>query len=90
MRSSNEKDKVLYVLTIIGGGILWVTLGNGKISLKVSMAAIEQKEVVYFSLLIRRSSCRSADFAVNLHEERAVDPDKAKWFMSEGSLPSFL
>jgi hypothetical protein len=25
-----------------------------------------------------------SDFAVNLHE-RAVNPDKAKWFMGEGS-----
>jgi cytochrome c oxidase subunit 3 len=24
-----------------------------------------------------------------LHEEEQLTPDKAKWFMSEGSLPSF-
>jgi hypothetical protein len=54
------------------------------------MGLLRQKEVVYFSLLIRKVIVSLADFAVNLHEEREqLTPDKAKWFMGEGSLPSF-
>jgi hypothetical protein len=54
MRSSNEKIRLcLYVLNHIGGGI-FVGHRFGKISLKVSMGLLRQKEVVYFSLLIRK------------------------------------
>jgi cytochrome c oxidase subunit 3 len=63
-------------LTIIGGGIfVGSQVWNGKFLLETKGSLL--------SLLIR-SSCRSSDFAVNLHE-RAVNPDKAKWFMGEGS-----
>jgi hypothetical protein len=55
MRSSNE-DIVLYVSNHYWWrDICRVTgLGMEKISLKVSMGLLRQKEVVYFSLLIRK------------------------------------
>jgi cytochrome c oxidase subunit 3 len=50
-----KRGCVYMFLTIIGGGIfVGSQVGNGKISLKVSMGLLRQKEVVYFSLLIRK------------------------------------
>jgi cytochrome c oxidase subunit 3 len=64
--------------------------GNGKISLKVSMGLLRQGGSLLQFVDKEGHRVALADFAVNLHEERAVNPDKAKWFMGEGSLPSFL
>jgi hypothetical protein len=57
-------------LTIIGGMIFVGSLGNGKFQ-KGNMVLLRQKEVVYFSLLIKKVIVSLADFAENLHEKES-------------------
>jgi cytochrome c oxidase subunit 3 len=86
-----KKDKVvLYMfLTIIGGDICRVTAWEWKNFIKGEYGAIETKGGSLLQFVDKEGHrVALADFAVNLHEERA-EPDKAKWFMGEGSLPSF-
>jgi cytochrome c oxidase subunit 3 len=51
------------------------------------MGLLRQKEVVYFSLLIRKVIAL-ADFAVNLHEEREQLTQIRQSGLWEGSLPN--
>jgi hypothetical protein len=61
-----------------------------KISLKVSMGLLRQKEVVYFSLLIRKVIVCSSGFAVICMRKRAVNSDKAKVVYGRRFFTSFL
>ena len=89
-----KKDKVvLYMfLTIVGGGIFVGSQAwEWKNFIKGEYGAIETKGGSLLQFVDKEGHrVALADFAVNLHEEREqLTPDKAKWFMSEGSLPSF-
>lgn len=89
-----KKDKVvLYMfLTIIGGGVFVGSQAwEWKNFIKGEYGAIETKGGSLLQFVDKEGHrVALADFAVNLHEEREqLTPDKAKWFMSEGSLPSF-
>ncbi|MFB0911279.1 MAG: cytochrome c oxidase subunit 3 [Flavobacterium sp.] len=89
-----KKDKVvLYMfLTIVGGGIFVGSQAwEWKNFIKGEYGAIETKGGSLLQFVDKEGHrVALADFAVDLHDEREqLTPDKAKWFMGEGSLPSF-
>ncbi|RTY95671.1 cytochrome oxidase subunit III [Flavobacterium sp. GSP27] len=89
-----KKNKViLYMFLTIIGGLIFVgsQAWEWKNFIKGEYGAIETKGGSLLQFVDKDGNrVALADFAANLHEEREqLTPNKAKWFMSEPSLPSY-